>query len=64
MARPPLAALVDAAVTGLMLLAIVSIFAISSAMLTNWNIHYLTNGGGFYEKLHPATYCVSAQASC
>lgn len=54
----PLAALVDAAVTGLMLLAIVSIFAMSSAMLTNWHIHYLTNGGGFYEKLHPATYCV------
>ena len=54
----PLAALVDAAVTALMLLAIISIFAVSSAMLTNWHIHYLTNGGGFYEKLHPATYCV------
>jgi hypothetical protein len=54
----PLAALVDAAVTALMLLAIVAIFAVSSAMLTNWHIHYLTNGGGFYEKLHPATYAV------
>jgi hypothetical protein len=58
----PLAALVDAAVTGLMLLAIVSIFAVSSAMLTNWHIHYLTNGGGFYEKLHPATYCAFGAA--
>jgi hypothetical protein len=58
----PLAALVDAAVTGLMLLAIVSIFAVSSAMLTNWHIHYLTNGGGFYEKLHPATYAVFGAA--
>ena len=25
-------------------------------MLTNWKIHYLTAGGNFYEKLHPATY--------
>ncbi|MFX8039882.1 hypothetical protein ABTK61_19225, partial [Acinetobacter baumannii] len=25
-------------------------------MLTNWKIHYLTAGGSFYEKLHPATY--------
>ncbi|UZE47491.1 VpsF family polysaccharide biosynthesis protein [Rhodopseudomonas sp. P2A-2r] len=45
-------------VTALMLLAAVSMFAMSSAMLTNWKIHYLTNGGGFYEKLHPATYAV------
>jgi len=41
-----------------MLAAVVSIFTLSSAMLTNWGIHYLTNGGGFYEKLHPATYAV------
>ena len=25
-------------------------------MLTNWKIQYLTAGGNFYEKLHPATY--------
>lgn len=50
--------LIDAMVSALMLLAVVSMFAISSAMLTNWKIHYLTNGGGFYEKLHPATYAV------
>jgi ABC-type tungstate transport system substrate-binding protein len=25
-------------------------------VLTNWKIHYLTAGGNFYEKLHPATY--------
>ncbi len=55
---PPLTRLVDAAVFVLMLLAVVSIFTVSSAMLTNWHIHYLANGGGFYEKLHPATYCV------
>jgi hypothetical protein len=24
-------------------------------MLTNWKIHYLTAGGAFYEKFHPAT---------
>src|SRR5215471_7923465 len=48
--------LIDVAITGLVLLAVVSIFTISSAMLTNWKIHYLTAGGNFYEKLHPATY--------
>jgi hypothetical protein len=54
----PLARLIDVGVSALMLLAVISIFAVSSAMLTNWHIHYLTNGGGFYEKLHPATYAV------
>src|SRR5882724_9893156 len=43
-------------VTGLMLLAVIATFTISSAMLTNWKIHYLTAGGNFYEKLHPLTY--------
>jgi hypothetical protein len=42
--------------TGLMLLAIVATFTLSSGVLTNWKIHYLTAGGNFYEKLHPATY--------
>lgn len=51
--------LIDVAITGLVLLAVVSIFTISSAMLTNWKIHYLTAGGNFYEKLHPATYFAS-----
>jgi hypothetical protein len=42
--------------TGLMLLAIAATFTLSSGVLTNWKIHYLTAGGNFYEKLHPATY--------
>ena len=42
--------------SGLMLLAVTVTFTVSSAMLTNWKIHYLTAGGNFYEKLHPATY--------
>jgi hypothetical protein len=50
--------LVNAAITGLVLLAVVSIFTISSALLTNWKVHYITTGGNFYEKLHPATYLV------
>jgi hypothetical protein len=50
--------LVDAMIATLMLVAVTSMFTVSSAMLTNWKIHYLTNGGGFYEKLHPATYAV------
>ena len=47
---------IDWLATGLMLLAVIATFAISSAMLTNWKIHYLTAGGNFYEKLHPVTY--------
>jgi len=41
---------------GLMLLAVMVTFTASSSVLTNWKIHYLTAGGNFYEKLHPATY--------
>lgn len=39
-----------------MLLAVMATFTLSSSVLTNWRIHYLTAGGNFYEKLHPATY--------
>lgn len=46
----------DMIVVALMLIALTTIFTLSSAMLTNWKIHYVTEGGGFYEKLHPATY--------
>src|ERR1700710_1998782 len=49
-------AFIERLATGLMLLAVISTFTISSSVLTNWKIHYLTTGGGFYEKLHPATY--------
>jgi hypothetical protein len=58
----PIARLADVGVSGLMLLAMVLMFSVSSAMLTNWGVHYLTNGGGFYEKLHPATYAVLGAA--
>jgi hypothetical protein len=47
---------IDWIIVGLMLLAVVSMFAVSSSLLTNLKVHYLTAGGGFYEKLHPATY--------
>jgi hypothetical protein len=50
------AALVDWIIAGLMTLAVITTFTISSAMLTDWKIHYLTTGGNFYEKFHPATY--------
>jgi hypothetical protein len=49
-------AFIERLATGLMLLAVIATFTISSSVLTNWKIHYLTTGGGFYEKLHPATY--------
>lgn len=47
---------VDVIIVALMLLAVIATFTLSAAMLTNWNVHYLTAGGNFYEKLHPATY--------
>ncbi|WP_204277057.1 hypothetical protein, partial [Escherichia coli] len=37
-------------------LAVITTLTISSAMLTHWKIQYVTAGGNFYEKLHPATY--------
>jgi len=47
---------INTLIVGLMLLAVIATFTLSAGMLTNWKIHYLTNGGGFYEKLHPTTY--------
>lgn len=47
---------IDWMIVGLMLLAVVAIFTVSASLLTNWKFHYMTAGGGFYEKLHPATY--------
>lgn len=49
-------AFIERLAAGLMLLAVVATFTLSSSVLTNWKIHYLTAGGSFYEKLHPATY--------
>ncbi|OCK61880.1 hypothetical protein LMTR3_31655 [Bradyrhizobium sp. LMTR 3] len=49
-------AFIERIATGLMLLAVMATFTLSSSVLTNWKIHYLTAGGNFYEKLHPATY--------
>src|SRR6266851_6393303 len=48
--------LIDMIIAGLMVLAVITTFTISAAMLTNWKVHYLTTGGNFYEKFHPATY--------
>lgn len=39
-------------------LAIVATLTLSSSLLTHLNINYVTAGGSFYEKLHPATYLV------
>jgi hypothetical protein len=50
------AGVVDWMIVGLMLLAVTATFAIPSSLLTQLKIHYLTSGGNFYEKLHPATY--------
>src|SRR6266516_411745 len=49
-------AFIERIAAGMMLLAVIATFTLSSSVLTNWKIHYLTAGGNFYEKLHPATY--------
>jgi len=51
-------ALVDAAIVGLMLLAVVALLCLSSSMLTNLKVHYVSSGGIFLEKVHVASYCV------
>jgi hypothetical protein len=48
--------LIDRIIVGLMLLAVITTFTISPAILTVWKVHYQTTGGNFYEKLHPTTY--------
>lgn len=52
------AGLIDAAIVGLMLLAIIALLGLSSSMLTNLKVHYVTSGGIFLEKVHVASYCV------
>lgn len=49
---------VEWVISGLVLLAIVLMGTVSSTVLTLLKIHYLSPGGGFYEKFHPATYFV------
>jgi hypothetical protein len=49
-------AFIERLAAGLMLLAVVATFTVSSSVLTSLKIHYVTAGGSFYEKLHPATY--------
>lgn len=51
---------IDATISALMLGAVIVTFTVSPAILTNWHIHYLTSGGIFIEKVHPATYLTFA----
>jgi hypothetical protein len=48
----------DLAIVGLTALAITAILTLSSSMLSYFKIQYVTTGGSFYEKLHPATYLI------
>jgi hypothetical protein len=57
-ARADAAQAIDFGVFLFTALAVVMALTISPSLLTNWKIQYVTAGGGFYEKLHPATYCV------
>jgi hypothetical protein len=49
---------VEWGVTGCVFLAIVLMGTVSSTLLTHLKVHYLSNGGNFYEKFHPATYFI------
>jgi hypothetical protein len=50
----------DFGILSLTALAIVAAFTISPALLTHWKVQYVTAGGSFPEKLHPATYLIVA----
>ena len=52
------ALLIDLGMLFFTALAITTALTISPSLLTHWGIQYVTAGGGFYEKLHPATYFV------
>ena len=41
--------MIDRVIVWLMLLATIATLTMSSAMLTNWHIHYVTTGGNFYD---------------
>lgn len=55
-ALPDVGRLIDVAIIGLLTVAIIAIFTLSGSVLTTLKIHYLTAGGNFLEKLHPATF--------
>jgi len=48
----------DWLIVGLLVLAIVMLAVVSAPLLTEYKIHYVSTGGRFFEKLHPATYAV------
>lgn len=51
---------IEWAVIGLTGAAIVALGTVSSEVLSALKIHYITSGGAFFEKLHPATYLTFA----
>jgi len=48
----------DWLIVGLLVLAIGILAVVSAPLLTEYKIHYVSTGGRFFEKLHPATYAV------
>ncbi|QUS42515.1 hypothetical protein RPMA_21285 [Tardiphaga alba] len=54
--QPDVTQLIDVGVIGLLTVAMIAIFTLSGGVLTHLKINYLTPGGNFLEKLHPATY--------
>lgn len=58
--RPTAGMSVEWAVVALTAGAILATGMISPELLTVFHVHYISSGGGFYEKLHPATYLAAA----
>ena len=59
-AVPRPSALMDGIVVALTMAAVLAIGTLSSEALNFFKIHYISAGGHFYEKLHPATYLTFA----
>lgn len=47
-------------VVGFTAAALLALGTVSPELLNAWHVHYISAGGGFYEKIHPATYLTSA----
>jgi hypothetical protein len=58
MLAPSSTSALDLAILLCTALAVLAALTISPALLTHWKVQYVTAGGSFHEKLHPATYLV------
>jgi hypothetical protein len=50
---------IESIAAGLMCLGLAMLGTMSPELLNAWHVHYISAGGAFFEKLHPATYLMS-----